>query len=147
MAVHALECHPRRHVRELHWCPWLALHVVLYLTLLAAGFAAWDVSTGTTALPSLFRGAVVAAWYGPWIVVPLVAGLALLRALGDLRWYWFRLCALLLFALPTPLLRNEETAAVLSLGAVQALMALLIVQPRAPGIRAHENPAMDRHDW
>ena len=121
--------------------------MALYLTLLAGGFAAWDFSTGTTALPSLFRGAVVAAWYGPWIVVPLVMGLAVLRALGNLRWYWFRLGALLIFALPMPLLRNEEIAAVLSIGAVQTLMALLIVQPRAPGIRAHEDPAMDRHDW
>ena len=136
-----------RRVRELHWFPWMALHAALVLALVAGALTVWNLSTGTGIGTSLAGGVVVAAFYAPWLMVPLALILALLRVLADLRWYWFRLWAVLLFGLPIPALLNAETAGILSFAVAQTLMGLLIVQPRPPGLRSDQTPAMDGHTW
>ena len=136
-----------RRVRELHWFPWMALHAALVLVLVAGALAAWNFSTGAAIRPSLFAGVVVAFFYAPWLIAPLVLVLALLRMLADLRWYWFRLCAVLMFGVPIPALLNAEAVGILCFAVAQMLMALLIVQPRPPGLRSDQTPAMDGHTW
>ncbi|MGX6600934.1 hypothetical protein ACWKSP_02175 [Micromonosporaceae bacterium Da 78-11] len=140
---------PAHRVREWSWCPWSAVHVVVYLALVAGGAALWELLTGGSVADASFGVLVSLAWYGPWVIGPLVLALVILRALAELRRRWFRLSALLLLAGPPTLfvLLTGDAAAALPIGGLQTAMALLVVQPWLPGPRPDENPAMDRHDW
>ncbi|MEU5672941.1 hypothetical protein ACGF3C_08900 [Micromonospora sp. NPDC047762] len=69
----------------------------------------------------------------------------MLRLLSDVRWYWFRLAAILLFAAPFPLfvISAYGPPEALPVAAAQVLMALLIVQPRPnSGGWANRDPAL-----
>jgi hypothetical protein len=77
----------------------------------------------------------VVVWFSPLLAVMAVAAsvcLGALRFMTDIRWYWFRLVAVLLFAVPVPLLTLVVAgpAAAVPVTAVQLAMALFIVRPQ-----------------
>lgn len=120
----------RRAVAAAGAVPWLLLHTLVYAVLLAAGailtqFAGdrWRPAGDNVALG--LAGASIMAY----LLVPLtVVLLALLRLGKDLRWYWFRLVALVLFNLSDLLLADSGAPWVFPL--VNSVMALLVIQPR-----------------
>ncbi|SNY55200.1 hypothetical protein [Paractinoplanes atraurantiacus] len=109
--------------------PWMLFHVALHVVLLAAG------SIGAQ-LPDTFRTVgdnVVLGLFGAYVVsyvlVPLtVVLLALLRLGKELRWYWFRVVALVLFNLPDLLFLGAGTPWIFPI--VNSALALLVIQPR-----------------
>ena len=146
-ATLAPPCRPVHRISELSPCSWLALHVALYLTTPVIVLTAAAILAGDAVGPSLVGGIAVTSWYGPWILLPLMLALAVLRTLADLPWYWFRAATALLFALLPLLLLIAAPAAAAPVAVAHAIMAVLVVQPAARGGRSNEDPAMDRHDW
>jgi hypothetical protein len=132
MGVDTFHCTPLRRVAGLSGWPWVSLHVLLYLVLAAAGYALWSGATGSSMAYVLVGTAVVIGWYGPVLSVVVSVCLGALRLMTDVRWYWFRLVAVLLFAVPVPLLVLflAGPAAAIPVTAVQLAMALFIVRPR-----------------
>jgi hypothetical protein len=124
--------------------------VVLYLSMGAVGLALWEFSFDGSVTRTLAALVITIAWGWPlWIAVSVVVSICLgaLRVLSTLRWYWFRLVAVLLFAVPLPLFLlagvGPETA--LPVAALQVAMALLIVQPGEGDGWSSRDPAMEDH--
>jgi hypothetical protein len=110
--------------------PWLFCHVVLYAVLLAVGSIVAQLAGDTfrTVGDNVALG-LIGALVVSYVLVPLtVALLALLRLGKELRWYWFRLVALLLFNLPD--LLSFDSGAPWVFPAVNTALALLVIQPR-----------------
>ncbi|AVT28412.1 hypothetical protein C6361_01640 [Plantactinospora sp. BC1] len=153
MDVEALRCRPLRRLAGLPGPLWLTFHVLLYLGVGAVGIALWDVRSGAALSQTLAAMLVGVLWFSPLVVFVSVAAtfcLGVLRLLTTARWYWFRLAAVLLFAVPFPLLvlgvNGPETA--LPVAAVQLATALLIVQPRRGSDGwADRDPVMRDHHW
>ncbi|MBF9132458.1 hypothetical protein I0C86_26420 [Plantactinospora sp. S1510] len=154
MSAEVLPWRPLRRLAELPTVLWLGMHVLLYLGVGMAGYAGyalWDLRPGAPLVDSLLLIVVGVVWLGPlWAFVSVAATfcLGVLRLLTDVRWYWFRLAAVLLFAVPFPLfvlsVYGPETA--LPVAGAQLATALLIVQPRKkPGGWADRDPAMEDH--
>ncbi|GIF66175.1 hypothetical protein Ais01nite_42100 [Asanoa ishikariensis] len=141
------QCQPIHRLAELPTAAWLSIHVLLYLCLSAVVFLLWD--TPISSLTDILLAIVVGvAWLAPlWVFLSVAATfcLGVLRLLTDARWYWFRLAAVLLFAVPFPLLVLSVAgpAMALPVAGAQLATALLIVQPRRkPGLWADRAPAM-----
>jgi ABC-type multidrug transport system permease subunit len=153
MAVDVFRCRVLRGVAGLPFFRWLSLHVLLYLGVFAAASLLWDLGSGYSFSDALIGLIVGFGWSLPLVAVVSFAAtvcLGALRLLTDARWYWFRLAALLLFAVPFPLLVLAEggSQAALSVAVVQLATALLIVQPRRwPHGWAGRDPVMDEHRW
>ena len=121
---------PRRIVAAAGALPWLLAHTLLYAVLLVVGMALPEFAGEAARTPGdnlrfgLADASIVAV-----VLVPLaVVLLALLRLGRELRWYWFRLLALVLFNLSDPLFL--ESAEPWTFALVNSVMALLVVQPR-----------------
>ncbi|MBE1488580.1 hypothetical protein [Plantactinospora soyae] len=156
MGVDVLRCRPLHRLAELPTALWLSIHVLFYLGLGAmgfAGYALWDLHPRTPLAESLSLMIIGVLWLSPlWVFVSVAATfcLGVLRLLSDVRWYWFRLAAVLLFAVPFPLfvLSVYGPEAALPVAGAQLATALLIVQPRKkPGRWADRDPAIEDHRW
>ncbi|MCG5442467.1 hypothetical protein NIE79_000245 [Micromonospora sp. NIE79] len=154
MDIDALRRRPLDRLAELPWAPWFGLHVLLYLGVWSAGhlvYALMDSPPGTTLAEDLLLTALGIMLLAPlWALLSVAATfcLGVLRLLSDVRWYWFRLAAILLFAAPFPLFVFSAYGLqkALPVAGAQVLTALLIVQPRKnPGGWANRNPAMEDH--
>ncbi|MGK5737616.1 hypothetical protein [Micromonospora sp. URMC 103] len=155
MDVDVFRCRPLHRLAELPAVPWLSIHVLLYLGVGVTGFVLWDLPPDRNlaeALVLMILGVVFVLLSpgGALLGVAAAFCLGVLRLLSEVRWYWFRLAAILLFAVPFPLLLlsvyGPETA--LLVAAIQLAAALLIVQPRKrPGGWADREPAMEDHRW
>ncbi|MFG1721204.1 hypothetical protein ACGFII_21515 [Micromonospora chalcea] len=117
--------------------PWLGIHLLLYLGVAVVVPLLWEpapaggrveaVRQALTELPSVLLSP------GGVVVTALAAGcLGVLRLLSRVRWYWFRLAAILLFGVPLPLFvfAAAGARAALPVAVPHLLVALLIVQPR-----------------
>jgi hypothetical protein len=125
-----------RRVDGLPGAPWLALHVLLYLGSGLAGVILWQAAAGHRWVEIVGLLLVAVGWYAPLIAIAAVAAslcLGVLRLVSDLRWYWWRLTAVLLFAFPFPfvLYSADGPGTALPVAAIQLVTALLLVQPRA----------------
>ncbi|MEU4476057.1 hypothetical protein [Micromonospora sp. NPDC023888] len=130
---------------------WIELYVLLYLGVWLAGFAVYAVMDGAPRVgiaENLLLIIIGAMFLFPLWALLSVAGtvcLGVLRLLSDVRWYWFRLAAILLFAVPFPLFVFSfyGLRMALPVAGAQLVTALLIVQPRKnPDGWANRNPAM-----
>jgi uncharacterized membrane protein YeaQ/YmgE (transglycosylase-associated protein family) len=121
---------PREAVAAAGALPWLLCHTLLYAVLLVAGSIAAQLAGDTfrTAGDNVVLGLVGALIVSYLLVPATVALLALLRLGKELRWYWFRLLALVLLNLPDLLLLDSGAPWVFP--AVHSALALLLVQPR-----------------
>ena len=133
MDIDAVRC---RRIAVLPGPPWLVLHVLLYLGVGVLGVILWQAATGNSWVEIAVLLMVAVGWYAPLIAVAAGAAslcLGVLRLVSDLRWYWWRLSAALLFAFPFPfvLYSVDGPATALPVAAVQLVTALLLVQPRA----------------
>jgi len=138
---------PIHRLAALPTAAWLGIHVLLYLSLSAAVLVLWDMPSSSLVETLLFTVFGVLS-LAPVLAFLSVAGtfcLGVLRLLTDARWYWFRLAAVLLFAVPFPLIvfLASDGATALPIFGAQLATALLIVQPRKkPGRWADQDPAM-----
>ncbi|MFY1689682.1 hypothetical protein [Plantactinospora sp. WMMB782] len=154
MSVEVSPCRPLRRLAELPTVLWLGTHVLVYLGVgvaVFAGYAFWDAQPRSSFAENLISIIIGILWLGPvWAFVSVAATfcLGVLRLLTDARWYWFRLAAVMLFAVPFPLfvLAVSGPEAALPVAGAQLATALLIVQPRRkPGRWADRDPAMADH--
>lgn len=140
-------CRPIQRLAELPTVLWLGIYVLLYLWLSTVSLVLWDRSS-TSLADTLLSVVVGLVWMSPLVVFVSLAAtfcLGVLRLLSDARWYWFRLAAVLLFAVPFPLflLFTSGPESALPVAGAQLATALLIVQPRKkPGEWADRDPAM-----
>jgi hypothetical protein len=128
----AIRC---RRVAALPGASWAVLHVLLYLAIGLSGVILWQAATGNRWVDIMVLLMVAVGWYAPLIAIAAVAAslcLGVLRLVSDLRWYWWRLSAVLLFAFPFPfiLYAVDGPATALPVAAIQLATALLLVQPR-----------------
>ncbi|MEV4658380.1 hypothetical protein [Micromonospora sp. NPDC049301] len=156
MDIDRVRRRPLHRLAELQWAGWLSLHVLLYLGLWLAGFVVYvlmDLPPGRALAEHLLLIIIGIMFLAPlWALLSVAATfcLGVLRLLSDVRWYWFRLAAILLFAAPFPLfvLSAYGPQKALPVAAAQVLMALLIVQPRTdPGGWANQVPALEDRRW
>lgn len=151
MGVDAFRCRPFYRLGELPCLAWLSLNTFLYLGVGAAAVALWDLGLRRDPTETLITVLAAVVLLSPLVALMGAAAaccLGMLRILSDLRWYWFRLAALLLFAAPLPLFlfHADGLAVALTVAAVQLMTALLIVQPReGPAGWADRDPAMEDH--
>lgn len=139
---------------ELPWALWFGFNVLLYLGVWLAGlvvYALTDTVPGVGLAENLLLLVIGIMFLFPLWALLSVAGtvcLGVLRLLSDVRWYWFRLCAILLFAVPFPLFvfSTYGLRMALPVAGAQLVTALLIVQPRKKSDgSANRNPAMADH--
>lgn len=153
MGVNLVRWRPFDRLGELPLLAWLSLHVLLYLGVCTVGGILWGLGSGATPVGHLIMLSVVVVWLTPLVIMlslPAACCLIVLRMLSDVRWYWFRLAAVLLFAVPLPLyvLHTSGPGMAVPAAAIQLVMALLIVQPReGPRGWADRDPTMDDHHW
>jgi hypothetical protein len=153
MGVVVVRRRPLCRLGELPCLAWLSLHTLLYLGVVAAAVALWELGLQRDLTRTLVTLIVAIAWCSPLLALLSLAAACcqgVLRVLADIRWYWFRMAALLLFAAPLPLflLNVDGLAVALSVAAVQLVTALLIVQPReGPAGWADRDPTMGDHRW
>ncbi|MGC4744361.1 hypothetical protein ACLQ28_01670 [Micromonospora sp. DT201] len=154
MGIDTLRRRPLDRLAELPWALWFGFHVLLYLGVWAVGFVVYalmDPPRGTAFAEDLLLIIIGIMFLAPlWALLSIAATVCLgvLRLLSDVRWYWFRLAAILLFAAPFPLfvLSTYGLQKALPVAGAQLVTALLIVQPRQnPGGWANRSPAMDDH--
>ena len=153
IAGHGYRCLPRQRLANASPCPWLAVHLLLYVALSLGTAILYPLWTSETTLRNVIgQLPVVIVWFAPvHVIILLVATgeLLLLRHLAiALNRVEFRLVAVIFFALPVPLLcllvMADFVSTLLTVVALHVLMGLLVVQPR-PGW-AHRDPTMAEHD-
>ncbi|SCG65053.1 hypothetical protein [Micromonospora humi] len=155
MDVDVLRCRWRHDLAVSPALAWLSIHLLLYLGVGATTLALWnrvpDLSLVDTLLLTLLGVMFVLLNPGAAAVgVAAACCLGVLRLLSGVRWYWFRVAAVLLFAVPFPLalLVAAGPATALPVAAFQLTAALLVVQPRErPDAWASRDPAMEDHRW
>ncbi|MCG5469056.1 hypothetical protein LADH09A_002961 [Micromonospora sp. LAH09] len=154
MGIDTIRRRPLDRLAELPWALWFGLHVLLYLGVWLAGYVVYafiDVTPGVGIAENLLLITIGVMFLFPLWALLSVAGtvcLGVLRLLSDVRWYWFRLAAILLFAVPFPLFvfSTYGLRMALPVAGAQLVTALLIVQPRNnPGGWANRNPATADH--
>ncbi|MDG4783698.1 hypothetical protein O7614_29005 [Micromonospora sp. WMMD961] len=154
MGINTLRGRPLDRLADLPWALWFGLHVLLYLGVWLAGYVVYalmDLPPGRAIAEDLlliFIGIVLLAPLWALLSVAATVCLGVLRLMSDVRWYWFRLAAILLFAAPFPLFVFSAYGLpkALPVAAAQVVTALLIVQPRkSPGGWANRNPAAEDH--
>ncbi|MEU7715507.1 hypothetical protein AB0B03_26615 [Micromonospora chalcea] len=133
---------------------WVGIHLLLYLGVAVVVPLLWEpapaggrveaVRRALTELPSVLLSP------GGVMVTALAAGcLGVLRLLSRVRWYWFRLAAILLFGVPLPLFvfAAAGARAAVPVAIPHLLVALLSVQPRRTDGWAEPDPAPEGHRW
>ena len=153
IAGHGYRCLPRQRLANASPCPWLAVHLLLYVALSLGTAITSFLWTGEATMRGVAAEVlVVIVWFAPVHLIVLLiatAELLLLRYLAiALNRVEFRMFAVIFFALPVPalslLLTARYLSAFLTIAALHVLMGLLVVQPR-PGW-AHRDPDMAEHD-
>ncbi|KAB1909600.1 hypothetical protein F8279_03370 [Micromonospora sp. AMSO1212t] len=139
---------PIQAVAALPALPWLSIHLLLYLGIAIAVPVLWQLTPAGGLVEvsgrALTEVSSVIVSRGGLIVSALAAGsLGLLRLLADARWYRFRLAAVLLVAVPFPLLAFGVAGAkaTMPVAVTHLLVVLLIVQPRRSHGMADRAPA------
>ncbi|MGC4867690.1 hypothetical protein ACLQ3B_19930 [Micromonospora sp. DT53] len=155
MGIDALR-RPLDRLADLPWILWFGLHVLLYLGVWLTGYVVYalmDLPPGRALAEDLLVMTIGIMFLAPlWALLSVAATLCLgvLRLLSDVRWYWFRLAAILLFAAPFPLFVFSAYGPqkALPVAVAQVVTAMLIVQPRKDsGGWANRNPDLEDHRW
>ncbi|MFE2618210.1 hypothetical protein ACFXA2_31855 [Micromonospora chalcea] len=154
MNVDAPRRRPINALAALPALPWVGIHLLLYLGVAVVVPLLWEpapaggrveaVRQALAELPSVLLSP------GGVVVTALAAGcLGVLRLLSRVRWYWFRLAAILLFGVPLPLFvfAAAGARAAVPVAVPHLLVALLIVQPQRSDGWTEPDPAPEGHRW
>ncbi|WP_433495897.1 hypothetical protein ACQP26_13715 [Micromonospora sp. CA-248089] len=134
--------------------PWIGIHLLLYLGVAVVVPLLWEPAPAGSRVEAFGQALteVPSVIFSPGgvMVSALAAGcLGVLRLLSRVRWYWFRLAAILLFGVPLPLFvfAAAGAEAAVPVAVPHLLVALLVVQPRRPDGWAEPDPAPEGHRW
>ncbi|MET7470783.1 hypothetical protein [Micromonospora sp. NPDC005211] len=128
--------------------PWLSVHLLLYLGIAVVVPVLWEPAPAGGLVEAFGQAltevpSVLLSPGGVMVSALAVGCLGLLRLLSGVRWYWFRLAAVLLFVVPLPLFvyAAAGAGAAVPVAVPHLLVALLIVQPRLSDRLADRAPA------